>query len=115
MPNPATHSSPRDSRRFSSNPKPVGTIFDQVFSALGLDTKLAETRARLLWPDVVGRPLSDVSSAFRVERGKLFVAVSNPSWRNELVFLKAEIIRKINRRLGRSAIKDILFVLERRS
>ena len=115
MPSPATHNSPQERRRFSSSPRPVGSIFDQVFSALGLDTKLAETKARLLWPDVVGQPLSDVSSAFRVQRGKLFVAVNNPSWRNELVFLKAEIIRKINERLGRSVIKDILFVLERRS
>ncbi len=112
MPNPRIHSAAR--RRFSSTPRPVGSIFDRLFHELGLDTKLAETKARLFWPDIVGRSLSDVSSALRVRRGKLFVAVKTASWRNEFVFLKADIIDRINQRVGRAVIKDILFILERR-
>ena len=45
-----------------------------------------------------------------IKRGKLFVRVKTPTWRNELVFLKSEIISKLNRRVGKKVVKDIVFV-----
>ena len=35
--------------------------------------------------------------------------VKDPVWRNELQFFKAEIIKKLNDKIGRTVVKDIKF------
>ena len=40
----------------------------------------------------------------------MFVQVSSSSWKTELVFMKAEIVKRLNRAVGRKVIKDIVFV-----
>ena len=51
----------------------------------------------------------------RVEDGKMFVQVHSSSWRTELVFMKSDIVRRLNQRVGRRIIQDIVFVSMRDS
>ncbi|MCK4591335.1 MAG: DUF721 domain-containing protein [Candidatus Latescibacteria bacterium] len=81
-----------------------------LISELGIEKKLAETTVCQIWDEAVGNNLSQVTSVVSIKRGKLFVRVKTPTWRNELVFLKSEIISKLNRRVGKKVVKDIIFV-----
>ncbi len=51
----------------------------------------------------------------RVEDGKVFVQVHSSSWRTELVFMKPDIVRRLNQKVGRRVIQDIIFVSVRDS
>jgi hypothetical protein len=62
-----------------------------------------------MWEDVVGSSAAKVSSAVTCKDGILFVEVKNSVWAAELSLLKRDIIKKLNRRLGRGTIKDIRF------
>ena len=46
----------------------------------------------------------------KVESGTLYVKASSPTWRQELVFKKADIIEKLNKQLGKNTIKEIKFI-----
>ncbi len=46
----------------------------------------------------------------KIERGKLFVRTSDSVWRHELILQKYEIIKKLNNKLEKNVIKDIIFV-----
>ena len=57
----------------------------------------------------MGPKIAEVTSAERIRDGKLWVSVGHPAWRNELNFMKAELVEKINREMGAEVVRDIIF------
>jgi hypothetical protein len=45
-----------------------------------------------------------------VEHGVLTIKTENASWRQELLFKKSEIIKKLNQELGKNTIREIKFI-----
>ena len=77
---------------------------------LGLDEKIKRYDVLECWAEVVGDRIAGVSKAeFMTQDGKLVVRVSQAPWRNELLFLKKELIAKINSRMKREIVNDIVF------
>jgi predicted nucleic acid-binding Zn ribbon protein len=70
---------------------------------------LLELMAVQKWMEVCGEGISRVSEAYKVEDSKLFVRVESAPWRNELLYLKPQLISKLNRVIGREVIRDIVF------
>lgn len=88
----------------------LGQILHRLLRNWGVDGKIRERQAVELWSKVVGPPIAEKTEALRVEDGKVFVLVRSSSWKTELVFVKPEIIDRLNRAVGRKVIKDIVFV-----
>ena len=76
----------------------------------GVDGKIRESQAVAFWSQIVGPRIAEVTESLRVEDGRMFVQVQSSSWKNELVFMKTEIIQRLNKAVGRKVIKDIVFV-----
>jgi hypothetical protein len=66
-------------------------------------------RARALWAEAVGDPISRVTVAEKVRGRVLFVRTTSSVWANELTFYKADILRKLNAMLEGSVLDDIHF------
>lgn len=92
-----------------SQPKSINTVLTSVLHELGLGQRMKQQRALEVWSDVVGERIAKAAKAERIERGKLTVRVSKAPWRNELLFLKKEIIAKLNNALGEEVVKEIQF------
>jgi len=60
-----------------------------------------------------GRADIEATDAESIRDGKLFVRVKNAAWRNELLYLKKEIIDKINGEMKQKIVKDIIFIEKR--
>ena len=56
----------------------------------------------------VGR-IAQVTQADHIEGDKLFVKDTLSTWRNELMFLKKDMIDNINAAMKQELIKDIIF------
>ncbi len=61
------------------------------------------------WDRVVGPAISDNARPSRINNGTLRVRVSNAIWLQELKFMEEDIRRKLNKTLGREALKKIEF------
>ncbi|MEW6685540.1 MAG: DUF721 domain-containing protein [Candidatus Edwardsbacteria bacterium] len=92
-------------------PEAVGSILKRVISDLGIEKKLKEEEAILQWPEVVGPLIAGKTLPFRVERGKLFVKVSSSVWMQQLIFLRPQIVEKLNTKIGKKAIEEIIFLV----
>jgi predicted nucleic acid-binding Zn ribbon protein len=88
----------------------LSQILDILVRKYGVDRKLKEYQALSDWNDVVGTKISKISKVVKISDGKLFIEVSNSSWRAELLLMKPQIIEKINKRIGTQVLKDIVFV-----
>ncbi len=76
----------------------------------GLAQRAKEIAALNLWAEVVGEKIAKVTEAKDVREGRLFVKVENSVWRNELYYIKQELIKELNLRLGQNIVNDIVFV-----
>ena len=76
----------------------------------GVEKALKQESAVFLWGEVVGKRISSVTTAEKVDKGVLTVKTESPTWRQELHMQKKEIIDKINNKIGSKAIKEIRFI-----
>lgn len=93
-----------------TRPRSIGEVLAEVLHQHGLVDRVKEFDAVNCWAQVVGERIASHSTAKDVRDGRLIVEVSSSGWRNELFYLKAEIVEKINVRIGKKIIHDILFV-----
>ncbi len=92
-----------------SIPRPIGDGLAAAIEELGLGIGIRRVELLERWPEIVGEQIARVTQALRVNRRTLFVHVSNPSWRNELVFLKKDLIAKLNGAMKADMLDDIVF------
>ena len=90
-------------------PKRIGDLIPALLEKLGLSRGIAGYGVLERWPEIVGAKIAEVATPERIRDGKLWVSVSHPAWRNELVFMKRELIDKINAAMGGEVVKDIIF------
>jgi len=76
---------------------------------LGAEKKVKEFEAIAKWPGIVGEQIAEVTEPERVVDGILFVKVKNSVWRNELIYMKRQILAKIAEAIKEKAIKDIRY------
>ena len=90
-------------------PKSIGSAIESALSDLGLGKKVRQYEVLDRWQEIVGEQIANVATAERISEGKLFVSVSRAPWRNELLFLKKELIERINKAMHQDIVKDIIF------
>ncbi|MEA1881795.1 MAG: DUF721 domain-containing protein [Candidatus Marinimicrobia bacterium] len=83
---------------------------DMFLKKAGLEKGVKQNRAIFVWKEVVGRKIAENTTPEKVEHGILIVKAENPSWRQELVFKKQEIVNKLNKKLGENTIREIKFI-----
>ncbi len=87
----------------------IGKVLKRTFTNLGLDRRIREFEAVHVFAEVVGEKIAAKAQAIQIERGVLTVRVASSAWRQELNYTKAEMIDKLNTRLGDTIVTDIYF------
>ena len=82
----------------------------KAISESGFEKEIQQENAVSIWGVVVGDVVSKVTDAISVEKGVLVVKTKSATWRQELYMQKKDIIDKINKKIGSTAIKEIRFI-----
>jgi hypothetical protein len=85
----------------------AGDLVDKLFVGLGLDEKLHQYRALIIWDNVVGPQIAARTRPVRIREGILEVNVDQPTWMQQLQLMKPKILAQLNGELGKGTIKDI--------
>jgi predicted nucleic acid-binding Zn ribbon protein len=88
----------------------LGNVLGELIGTLGIHAQLKRHEAVNLWPQIAGERISEVTKAREVRDGRLFVEVESSAWRNELFYMKHELVKKLNAGIGEQIIHDIVFV-----
>ncbi len=88
----------------------LNTTIKKFLNNFGLTQSVNQNTAIILWDEVVGEKISKNTEPISVEHGTLTVSVSNPTWRQELVFKQQDIINQLNKKLGKNTIKEVRFI-----
>lgn len=87
---------------------PLAVLLQKMAAKSGLDKKLLEVSVMEYWHEVVGEKAAKSCAVQRIEHGKLFVHCKSPVWRTELLMRKAEIIARLNERVGSVVVQEIV-------
>jgi len=78
--------------------------------SLGIEGRVREYEVMGRWSEIVGEKIASACEPVRVSDGVLLVKVRSSSWRNELVYMKDDILDKIGKTVARGVIKDIKYI-----
>ncbi len=95
-------------------PETLGDALASLIQNLGFEKKLNEQKLIAQWPLVVGDKIAKHTHAVTCEGGKLFVEVDSAAWRHELLYMKAQILDRLNQKAGSKIIQEIILTNRRR-
>ncbi len=84
--------------------------FQDLIYRLGGDRYQRFIRVYLAWKRLVGELLAERSNPVKLENNILFVGVQNSAWMQELILLKADIIKNYKSQFGED-LQDIIFTI----
>lgn len=91
----------------------VSGVVARVLRGLGLEDALLGWRAVKEWPEIAGPRLARRARAVEFRDGTLVIEVDGSAWMQEVGYLKRELIRKIDARLGAGIVRDVRVTLPR--
>lgn len=83
-------------------------VLQGVMNRTGLDERLEEGRALILW-DEVASSLATRTEPIKITHGKMSINVTDSVVLHQLTLYKNKYIDKINRMLGKRVVRDIVF------
>ncbi len=98
--------------KFNSRRRNVVSVKDAIKNWASQGTikkRLNEVDLIENWSDFVGSSLASQSTPIKFEKGNLVIKVVDSTWRHQLLFMRRELIGKINGKLKSSAVKTITF------
>lgn len=91
----------------SNRPEKLGRALNRALRALNMDARVKESRAMVLWPEVVGEVTAARTRPMHVNRGIMVVAVASSAWANQLNLLKSRYLEGLAALVGPEVIQDL--------
>lgn len=86
----------------------IDKVIKSVFESLGYGKKLKEMELIDTWKDIIGVSVANRTEKIFLNNGKLYVKVSSPVVKNELLMLKEGIKVALNNKVKADIVKEII-------
>lgn len=93
-------------------PKPataMHALIPAVMKSLGLEQRLHESQVFFHWAEIVGADNARHCQPHSLRNGKLVINVTHSGWVQAFWSLKPMMLQKIQARIGKQAVRDIVF------
>ncbi len=90
------------------NTKKLNEVITKLMRNPKLEDRLEKLDILEIWEDVIGKNLKQYIQDSIVRKDILEVRLKSSTLRHELSYQKSDIIKKINKRLGKNRLKDII-------
>lgn len=95
-------------KRPKGRPEPLASLLRSGFAATGLGERLKDLAIWQRWEQVVGPAIARRAKPLRLSGGVLTVVVGSAPWMQQLSFMKADLLAKLNSSLGEERIREIV-------
>lgn len=93
-----------------SKAKQSAEVVAKILQQKGLNAGIQRGRALVLWPEIAGPALSELTEAERLEDGVLFVRVVDSVVAHQLTYLREEFIRRYQEKLP-GLVQELRFLV----
>ena len=88
-------------------PQKIGSLVESLLAECGYLSACKEQEILVRWAEIAGSAVAAVTECTRAEDGVLYVRVLTSPWRQELTYLKPQLLDKIKRQCA--TITNIVF------
>lgn len=92
-----------------NEPQSLGDAIKEFLDQFKNNDRLLESKAITAWPAVMGPNISKYTYEINFKKGKLFVSLSSPVLKNELMMFRRKIVASLNQHIGADVVKDVVF------
>lgn len=86
----------------------LAEAIQDYIEAMKLGRGLGEITLISSWEEITGKAVASRTKKLYIRDGILYVYLTSSVVRNELLMLRQELVRKLNRKAGSEIIKDIV-------
>lgn len=86
----------------------LSDLIKQSISANKLEDGIDKVRIKTIWNDVAGYHIAKATTELHVSNSSLFVSLNSSILRSELMLIRSELVKRINKELGRRFITEII-------
>lgn len=94
----------------SSSVTTLKDAIDEMLKAYKLRNKFNETYLVTFWEQLMGRGIASRTGKLYVNDKKLYIQITSPPLKQELVMAKSKVIELINREMGETVVEDVIFI-----
>ncbi len=91
-----------------SNTEKLSEVLRQFVEQNRLKPKLAEVDIVQSWEELMGKTIASYTEDLRIQNGTLFIKLSSPILRNELLMMREQIKMRLNEHAGADLIQQIV-------
>lgn len=92
------------------NEQSLAEVIGQLVDGAGMREKMDELDIASWWDEVAGGMVARHTTGITLRRGKLFIRVDSAPLRQELTYMRATIVEKLNERLGRAVVQEVVLL-----
>ncbi len=93
-----------------SNEHTLQELLRKAYHRLDMDDTANEIEVKYAYRNVVGDFINRLTYSIRFNKGTLTLSISSAALKQELFYKRSSLAEKINEAIGRSAVKNIVFV-----
>ena len=97
--------------RFKSNKKKISGVIPGLLRDKGWEVQLDLHSIFPRWKEIVGEEMNEYAQPLKIEKGVLWLEVTNSAWLQQLQYEKLELLDTLNSCFRLSSLKDIKMVL----
>src|SRR5438105_1419101 len=87
---------------------PFPDLLRSFMKTHGFELRMQEFRLQRHWTEIIGQHIGSHTCPGALRNGKLFLLAENSVWLQQLLFLKTELLARINEALGENVIHDLV-------
>ncbi len=87
---------------------PISSVLKNFTKMYGLENKLYTTKIKSDWHKIVGPIIAKNTSHIEFKGSFMFVEIDSAPLKNEMVFMRKQLIEKINQYIQRPVIQKII-------
>jgi len=91
-----------------TDPISIKQLIDKVMLEGDTRDTVMQQRASYMWTEVVGAGVNKYTFRRYVDKGVLHVYITSAALKNDLTFMRQNIIKEINNRLGAEVLVDVV-------
>lgn len=89
----------------------ISSVIKNLSKSLGFEQKMVELSIQKRWNEIMGENIANHTRPGQIRYKKLYIEVDNSVWMHQLLFLKEEVLSRVNRSIGREIIDEVRFKL----
>lgn len=88
----------------------LGAAIEAFLKQNRLDKKIDSSSLSVNWKDIAGEMIAKHTTRLFIKEQTLFLQVDSPALKNELNFLKTQLIKNVNHYLQKELIKELVLL-----